>query len=151
VIHRDIKPSNLIRRKTGGSIVLIDFGAVKQIQPQMQAQQQENQTITIGTPAYAPGEQMSGMPKLNSDIYALGKIIIQALTGVHPKVFQRDVNTGVVIINQTSETGEQIWYYWWELANTTEPLNGVINKMVHLDFTQRYQSVEELLNIVATL
>ncbi|MEB3148476.1 MAG: CHASE2 domain-containing serine/threonine-protein kinase [Sphaerospermopsis sp.] len=151
VIHRDIKPSNLIRRKTNDHIVLIDFGAVKQIQPQVQAQQQENQTIAIGTLGYAPGEQMSGMPKLNSDIYALGIMIIQALTGVHPKVFQRDVNTGVVIINQTSETGEQIWYYWWELANTTEPLNGVINKMVHLDFTQRYQSVEELLNIVATL
>ncbi|MFM7362964.1 MAG: CHASE2 domain-containing protein [Cuspidothrix sp.] len=151
VIHRDIKPDNLIRRKTDGHIVLIDFGAVKQIQPQMQGQQQENQSIIIGTPVYAPGEQIIGMPKLNSDIHALGIMIIQAFTGVHPKVFQRDVKTGVIIINQTSEMGEEIWYYWWELAKTTEPLNGVINKMVHLDFTQRYQSVEELLNIVATL
>ncbi|TAF06324.1 MAG: CHASE2 domain-containing protein [Nostocales cyanobacterium] len=151
VIHRDIKPSNLIRRKTDAQIVLIDFGAVKQVQPQMQAQEQENQTITIGTPAYAPGEQMSGMPRLNSDIYALGIIVIQAFIGVHPRIFQRDVNTGVVIIPMTSETGEQIWHYWWELANTTETLTGVINKMVHLDFTQRYQSAIEVLNIVETL
>jgi CHASE2 domain-containing sensor protein/RIO-like serine/threonine protein kinase len=151
VIHRDVKPSNLMRRKTDGHIVLIDFGAVKQVQPQLQPQEQENQTIAIGTPGYAPGEQMSGMPRLNSDIYALGIIVIQALTGVNPKVFRRDVNTGVVIIPTPSETGEQIWQYWWQIADTTEPLTKVVDKMVHLDFTQRYQSAMEVLNIVESL
>ncbi|MDB9378815.1 CHASE2 domain-containing serine/threonine-protein kinase, partial [Nodularia sphaerocarpa] len=151
VIHRDIKPNNLIRRKTDGQIVLIDFGAVKQIQPQLQPEEQESQTIAIGTPSYAPGEQMSGMPRLNSDIYALGMIGIQALTGVYPKVFRRDVNTGKVIIPTTSSTGEQIWQYWWQLADSTEELTRVLDKMVHLDFTQRYQSAMEVLNIVQTL
>jgi CHASE2 domain-containing sensor protein len=151
VIHRDVKPNNLMRRKTDAHIVLIDFGAVKQVQSQMQPQELENQTIAIGTPAYAPGEQMSGMPRLNSDIYSLGIIVIQALTGVNPKVFRRDVNTGAVIIPIASETGEQIWKYWWELADTTEVVTRVVDKMVHLDFTQRYQSATELLNIVETL
>ncbi|BAT56500.1 serine/threonine protein kinase with Chase2 sensor [Nostoc sp. NIES-3756] len=151
VIHRDIKPNNLMRRKADGHIVLIDFGAVKQVQPQMQSEEQENQTIAVGTPAYAPGEQMSGMPRLNSDIYALGIVVIQALTGVNPKVFRRDVNTGVVIIPITSESGEQIWKYWWELADTTEALTKVVDKMVQLDFTQRFQSATEVLNIVESL
>jgi len=150
VIHRDLKPNNLIRRKTDARIVLIDFGAVKQVQPQLQPQEQENQTIAIGTHGYAPGEQMSGTPRLNSDIYALGMIAIQALTGVYPKVFRRDVNTGVVIISTASPTGEQIWQYWWELADTTEELTRVLDKMVHLDFTQRYQSAIEVLKIVET-
>lgn len=142
VIHRDIKPSNLMRRTTDAHIVLIDFGAVKQVQPQ----DQENQTIVIGTPSYAPPEQMNGMPRFNSDIFALGIIGIQAFTGVNPKIFQRDANTGVVIIPITSETGEQIWQYWWELGATTQELVTVINKMVHLDFTQRYQSAMEVLH-----
>ncbi|WP_066382071.1 MULTISPECIES: CHASE2 domain-containing serine/threonine-protein kinase [unclassified Anabaena] len=151
VIHRDVKPGNLMRRETDAQIVLIDFGAVKQVQPKQHPQEQENQTIAIGTPGYAPGEQMSGVPRLNSDIYALGIIGIQALTGVNPKVFRRDVNTGMVIIPVTSETGEQIWQYWWQKADTTEQLTKVLNKMVHLDFTQRYQSAGEVLNLVQSL
>ncbi|HEY9801715.1 MAG TPA: CHASE2 domain-containing serine/threonine-protein kinase [Leptolyngbyaceae cyanobacterium] len=150
VIHRDVKPNNLMRRKADGHLVLIDFGAVKQVQPQTQSPEQESQTIAVGTPAYAPGEQMSGVPRLNSDIYALGIVVIQAFTGVNPKVFRRDVDTGVVIIPITAD-GEQIWKYWWELADTTEALTRVVNKMVHLDFTQRYQSAAEVLNIVESL
>ncbi|MDZ8055819.1 MAG: CHASE2 domain-containing protein [Aulosira sp. ZfuVER01] len=142
VIHRDIKPSNLIRRKADEHIVLIDFGAVKQVQPQ----EQETQTIAIGTPGYAPAEQMSGQPALNSDIYALGMIGIQALTGIHPKVFRRDTNSGAVIIQVESQTNQQIWQYWWELAETTEEFARVLDKMVHLDFTQRYQSAIEVFN-----
>ncbi|MEI6443760.1 MAG: CHASE2 domain-containing serine/threonine-protein kinase [Nostocales cyanobacterium ELA583] len=147
VIHRDIKPSNLMRRSTDAHIVLIDFGAVKQVQPQ----DQENQTIVIGTVIYAPPEQMNGMPRFNSDIFALGIISIQAFTGVNPRIFKRDATTGVVIIPITSETGEQIWQYWWELGATTQELVTVINKMVHLDFTQRYQSAMEVLKIMHDL
>lgn len=147
VIHRDIKPSNLIRRKSDGHIILIDFGAVKQVQPQ----QQESQTIAIGTPGYAPAEQMSGQPALNSDIYALGMIAIQALTGIYPKVFRRDTNTGAVIIQVKSQANQQIWQYWWELAETTEEFARVLDKMVHLDFTQRYQSAIEVFNSLENL
>ncbi|BAY08341.1 CHASE2 domain-containing serine/threonine-protein kinase [Calothrix sp. NIES-2098] len=147
VIHRDLKPSNLIRRKADGHIVLIDFGAVKQVQPQ----EQETQTIAIGTPGYAPSEQMSGQPTLNSDIYALGMIGIQALTGVYPKVFRRDTNTGAVIIQVESLTNQPIWQYWWELAETTEEFVRVLDKMVHLDFTQRYQSAIEVFNKLENL
>lgn len=149
VIHRDIKPSNLMRRTTDAEIVLIDFGAVKQVQPQMPHQDQESQTIAIGTPGYAPGEQMTGMPRLNSDIYALGIIAIQALTGGSPKNFRRDTNTGLIIIPTVCATDEQTWQDWWQLADTTEELTRILNKMVHLDFTQRYQSAKEVLNHIS--
>lgn len=142
VIHRDLKPSNLIRRKADGRVVVIDFGAVKQVQPQ----EQDNQTIAIGTPGYAATEQLSGQPTLNSDIFALGMIAIQALTGVYPKVFRRDINTGAVILPVKSDTDDQTWQYWWELAETTETFARVLDRMVHLDFTQRYQSASEVLN-----
>ncbi|MEH2069076.1 MAG: CHASE2 domain-containing serine/threonine-protein kinase [Nostoc sp.] len=147
VIHRDIKPSNLIRRESDGHIVLIDFGAVKQIQPQ----QQENQTISIGTPSYAPSEQMSGLPKLNSDIYALGIMGIQALTGVDPRVFRRDTNTGEVIIQTEPNANTDVWHSWRELADVTNELVIILNKMVHFDFTRRYQSAAEVLKIFESL
>ncbi len=147
VIHRDIKPGNLIRRESDGHIVLIDFGAVKQIQPQ----QPESQTIAIGTPSYAPTEQMSGLPKLNSDIYALGMLGIQALTGVNPRGFARDITTGVIIIEVQPRTDPQTWQNWRELTQATSEFATVLDKMVHLDFTQRYQSAIEVFNILENL
>lgn len=58
VIHRDIKPPNLIRRQGDGKIVLIDFGAVKQIGTQVvNAQGETRMTVSIGTPGYMPSEQ----------------------------------------------------------------------------------------------
>ncbi|BDI15727.1 hypothetical protein ANSO36C_15290 [Nostoc cf. commune SO-36] len=147
VIHRDIKPSNLIRRESDQHIVLIDFGAVKQIQPQ----QQEAQTISIGTPSYAPSEQMSGLPKLNSDIYALGIMGIQGLTGINPREFRRDTNTGEIIIQIEADANQQIWQHWRELTDATNELVIILNRMVHFDFSQRYQSAVEVLKALESI
>ena len=78
VIHRDIKPSNIIRRKWDGRLVLIDFGAVKQLHTQI-ADAVEGYTIGIGTSGFAPPEQLMGQPGFSSDIYALGIVGIQAV------------------------------------------------------------------------
>ncbi|MEH1833216.1 MAG: serine/threonine-protein kinase [Nostoc sp.] len=125
VIHRDIKPSNLIRREDDGKIVLIDFGAVKQIQTL------QYETIIVGTIGYAPHEQLIGHPRLNSDIYALGMIAIQALTGQPPGQLQRDENTNTLI--------------WREISKTSDKLATVLDKMVSYDFDDRYQSAKEVL------
>ena len=144
VIHRDIKPSNLMRREKDQRIVLIDFGAVKLIQPQQlqennssSALQQENFTVAVGTVGYAPPEQFIGQPRLNSDIYALGMIAIQALTGTPAKNLERDLTTGTLL--------------WRHLAEPTEELAAVIDKMVSYDFWERYQSAEEVLQIMKNL
>ena len=143
VIHQDIKPSNLMRRTTDKHIVLIDFGGVKQLQPQ----NHQLDSIIFASRGYAPPEQMIGTPRLNSDIYALGILAIQALTGVNPQEHQflRDVKTDFITIPTVSPTGDQIWQYWWELSDTTEDLTRILNKMVHLNYRQRYESAIELL------
>ena len=69
VIHRDIKPPNLMRRSSDNKIVLIDFGAVKEIDVLTTNQQGVTTlTVAVGTPGYMPSEQSNGKPKLSSDI-----------------------------------------------------------------------------------
>jgi eukaryotic-like serine/threonine-protein kinase len=101
VIHRDLKPSNLMRRRQDNKIVLIDFGSVKQVSTQIiDTAGQVKQTVAVGTKSYMPMEQMMGRPGFHSDIYALGVIAIQALTGVDPREFAIDDNGEIVWRNK---------------------------------------------------
>lgn len=138
IIHRDIKPANLIRREQDNRLVLIDFGAVKQIQSQ---QIEDNQSIAIGTAGYAPPEQLLGHPRLNSDIYALGMIGIEALTGIPTRQFQRNPH-GELVFKSDLHPDAVIWY---KLGNINENLATILDKMVAYDFIQRYQSASEVL------
>ncbi|NJN08146.1 MAG: CHASE2 domain-containing protein [Richelia sp. RM1_1_1] len=144
IIHRDIKPSNLIRREEDERIVLIDFGAVKQIQPQ----QSENQTTMIGTKSYAAPEQAAGFPKLNSDIYALGITGIQALTGVNPKNLQRNPDTDELVFQSSLDILPQ---HWRKIAPTSQELADILDKMVNFDYKKRYQSASEVLKNIENL
>lgn len=129
VIHRDIKPSNIMRRESDNQLFLIDFGAVKQIRPQ-EPTDQENYTVAIGTRGYAPAEQYAGHPTLSSDIYALGMIGIQALTGIPPYQLGH------------SESGDVIWRH---LVTVREEFAVILEKMVRYHFAARYQSAAEVL------
>lgn len=132
VIHRDLKPSNLIRRQRDQKIVLIDFGAVKQLSSQIiQAQGHTTRTIAIGSPGYMPSEQMAGRPRFCSDLYAVGMIGIQALTGAHPRELPEDPRTCEL--------------FWHDRAMVDPAFAEILDKMVCYDFRQRYQSALEVL------
>ena len=137
IIHRDIKPSN-IRRRKDGKIVLIDFGAVKQISTQVvNAQGETSFTVAIGTFGYMPSEQASCNPQLSSDVYAVGMIGIQALTGIFPNKLQKD-----------SQTNEIIWRHQ---AQISHKLGDILDKMVRYDFRQRYHSATDALKALNDL
>ena len=137
VIHRDIKPDNIIRRKHDGKLVLIDFGAVKQIRMQQAtAVGQVSVTVAIGTPGYMPTEQSSGKPRPSSDIYALGMVAIQALTGLFPSQLRED------------EDGEAIWR---DQAEVSDGLATVLTTMTRHYFKHRYQSASEVLQALQDL
>ncbi len=132
VIHRDIKPDNIIRRTSDNKLVLVDFGAVKQLRsPNLTFGGQTTATVAIGTPGYMPTEQGQGKPRPNSDIYSLGIIAIQALTGVAPMDFQEDPDTGEII--------------WQHLAPVSPELVAVLSKMVRYHFKDRYNTVMQAL------
>ncbi|WP_066424320.1 serine/threonine-protein kinase [Anabaena sp. 4-3] len=138
VIHRDIKPPNLIRRNSDGKVVLIDFGAVKQISTQVvTGEGVTKMTVGIGTAGYMPSEQSRGSPRLSSDVYAVGMIGIQALTGLMPHQLEEDVQTAEIV--------------WRHLVQISPALAEVLDKMVRYDFRQRYQSAVEALASVQQL
>ena len=141
VIHRDIKPDNLIRRKKDQKIILIDFGAVKAMQDantKLAADEKGESrfTVTIGTPGYMPSEQCAGRPTYNSDIYALGMVAIKAITGYGPTDLPTDLATGELV--------------WRDKAQVSNGLAMVLTRMVRYHYTQRYQSVRDVNQGIAT-
>lgn len=79
--HRDIKPQNIMLRPSG-QLVLIDFGAVRQITTTILARNSHTRIISQG---YSPPEQQNGYSVQQSDFFALGRTFIFLLTGKEPQ------------------------------------------------------------------
>lgn len=138
VIHRDVNPQNLLRRKPDGLLVLIDFGAVKQITTQVITPGSQSKfTVAIGTPGYIPCEQAQGDPKFSSDIYAVGIIGILALTGLSPSQLEKDADTNEIL--------------WQKDATVSEEFAKILDLMVRYDFRQRYPSATVALQALKDL
>ena len=132
IIHRDIKPSNLIRRKKDGKMILIDFGAVKEIGTLVfDSSKHETQTQIIGTPGYMPPEQNNGKPVYSSDLYALGKTVIFGLTDKSPTEWQFD------------ESGMDS--AWNKKIAISEAFLKVIDRLTEDNTSKRYRSAREVL------
>lgn len=134
VIHRDIKPANLIRRKQDRKLVLIDFGAVKNDVTQNTVADSSQTALTnfaIGTPGFAPPEQMALRPVFASDIYALGVTCVYLLTGKSPKDLDYNPSTGEMV--------------WRKKVSISDHFAEVLKKMLEASVRHRYQSAEEIL------
>jgi serine/threonine protein kinase len=131
VIHRDIKPANLINRISDGKIVLIDFGAVKQVtnQTAIYPNQTPQNTIAIGSDGFMPPEQLAGQPRFSSDVYAVGMFAVQLLTQTHPTQ-----------LRQNQRTGEWIWQ---DKTNVNPRFAEVVSQMIRYDFRQRFANAIE--------
>lgn len=137
VIHRDLKPANIRRRDHDRKLVLIDFGAVKQVSKQTSLDGKTKVTVSIGTVGYAPSEQTQGRPKLSSDVYAVGMIALQALTGQDPEHIPEDPQTGELQWRQLVEVGPNFGQF--------------LDRMVRYDFRQRFESAGQALSALQGL
>ncbi|NEP57602.1 MAG: serine/threonine protein kinase [Symploca sp. SIO2G7] len=138
VVHGAIHPDNLIRREQDGRLVLTDFSAIKQVQaPLLPAQEQVCLTMSMGALEYMSVEQLRGKPRPSSDIYALGMIAIQGLTGIRPDQLPENPETGEVV--------------WQQEAKVSDAIAAILSKMVSYHFKDRYQSVTEVLEAFKSL
>jgi serine/threonine protein kinase len=134
VIHCDIKPENLIRRACDGKLVLIDFGSIQPIDFGTDSILPIYR-IPVTSLGYIPPEQFISQTQPNSDIYALGMIAIQAITGLTPLQLKVDPHTNNI---------------FWRTSHTqvSDYLAAVLSKMICYDFKGRFQSATEVLQVL---
>ncbi|MBS3030024.1 MAG: SUMF1/EgtB/PvdO family nonheme iron enzyme [Dolichospermum sp. DET50] len=131
VIHRDIKLQNIMRRASDGKLVLIDFGASKQLTTTVHTQI----GTRIGTHGYSPLEQIQlGEAYPASDLFALGATCFHLLTGVHP-------------LNLWKRNGFS-WVNNWRQhlpSPVSQELGKVLDKLLKIEILERYQSADEVI------
>ena len=138
VIHRDLKPENILFHQNG-RVVIIDFGAVKQVSTKVFNTQGvvTSTTAIVGTQGYMPVEQLRGHPMLCSDVYAVGMMGIEALTGRYPLELDIDSNTLEVV--------------WRNLVGVRGDLADILDRMISYHPNRRYQSASVALQAIQNL
>ncbi len=141
-IHRDIKPSHLMRNSVNQKIYLINFYSIKEkINPQnLDITGQFMPYLTVGTQGYIPMEQHLGKPEFCSDIYALGIVVIQALTKI--KLTQLDYD----------DDNNPVWHHLLpNISHFSSQFLDIIDTMVRCNHQQRYQSAIEVIASIKQL
>ncbi|MBW4492598.1 MAG: protein kinase [Oscillatoria princeps RMCB-10] len=128
IVHRDIKPANLMVRHLDGRVVVLDFGAVKEIGTP--------QGTRIGAPDYSAPEQSRGQPLIQSDLYALGPTLIFLLTGRSPHSFFH-------------RRGQHYRFNLETIPTIAPDLRAVIDRVTETKPGDRYQTASELARALA--
>jgi serine/threonine protein kinase len=134
LIHRDVKPSNILMTKKGQPM-LTDFGIAKILDA-------GGQTLTatgvgIGTPEYMAPEQWTGKTTAQSDIYSLGVVMYEMLTGRTPYTADTPV---AILLKQANEPLPRPKQYVPDLPEAVEK---VLIKAMAKEPADRYQTMDD--------
>jgi len=129
IVHRDLKPGNIFY--DDGYVKIGDYGLSKHIS----VSRHSGQTVSVGTVHYMAPEIGSGSYTKAIDIYALGVILYEMLTGRLPFT---GASMGEILMRHLSEQPD--------ISGIPEPFAGVIAKALAKDPHQRFQDVNEMVD-----
>ena len=133
--HRDIKPQNIMLRPNG-KLVLIDFGAVREVTETIQ--RTNGEVTRISSSGYTSDEQKKGRAEPRSDFFALGRTFVFLLTAQQPRDLPEDARSGKLI--------------WRNIATkTSQPLADLIDDLMAYFPNGRPKDTQVLLQRLATL
>lgn len=132
IVHRDIKPANIIIGRKDRRGHLVDFGIARADELK---NAQRKQTSALGTPGYAPPEQYQGNADERSDLYALAATLHHLLTNRDPREYAPFFYPPVRTLN----------------SQLTPDIEGILQKALNNDITQRYQNAQEMKRDIDTV
>ena len=139
IVHRDIKPDNILLDRSG-HVLVTDFGIAKAAQAaQGSSEQLTTEGMIIGTPQYMSPEQAAG-DKVDgrSDIYSLGIVLYQMLSGEPP--FDGD-SSASILAKQLTQTPAPIRH---TRSDVSQELAFVLERMLQKSPARRVQTAKEL-------
>ena len=137
VLHRDIKPSNILLDRDGRAMVS-DFGLAKAVQNSGGSVSSRDKEIMTGTAKYMAPEQAKGKPVPQSDIYSLGVVLYELLTGKVP--FEGDDPFAIAIRHMTEEPVSPREHR----PDLPEPVEAVVLKAMAKQPTARFVSAGKM-------
>jgi len=137
VVHRDIKPANILIQDNGRAVIA-DFGVAKREDDDLHL---THDGTAIGTPLYMAPEQMSGKHvDHRSDLYALGVVMYEVLTGTRP----HNGNTSVTLFMQKQKEEHQSPRKL--NSKISRKLDKIITTLLHAKPDKRYDSARMLIS-----
>ncbi|MEM1253153.1 MAG: response regulator [Cyanobacteria bacterium P01_H01_bin.21] len=85
MVHCVCHPTSFMRRQSDNRIVLVEYGVLRRLFVSLRSHSLDYRQALLQHQDYQPAEQRVGNPQLNSDIYAIGMIVLQSLTGQSPE------------------------------------------------------------------
>ena len=144
IVHRDLKPANIVcfeHRRISDFVKVLDFGIAKIIDPDEDYQPLTRDGIVCGTPAYMSPEQVQGFELDNrSDLFSLGIIIYQTLTGQLPFFAESAVEVATKIVIDEPVPPSKVRSDW----SYPPELEAIVLKLLAKKKDERYRHAMEV-------